>query len=459
MGEPAVHFLQVGKHTYTGDSVPDGFYEALSTLKVPEFSPTSSPEFLSTSENYRHIIELAKSGPPLPSLSTQEAVALLKRVRPDVLDLFSISARHYLMAGLAGHEHFAALLNMIITNINLCTVAELNSTWSIMLHKGHGKPRSLCRSWRCISSCPLLPKALDLYVADLHRDNWVLASAPTQFMTRGSSHELAALFLTETICYATLTLGIALWVLLLDKKSAFDSVLKEHILSEAYTAAAYKADQSLLYMANRLATRRTFIQFSSTLMGPILDQRGVEQGGVNSGDEFQLANNEELVVTNGAGLGLNMGETSVGSIGVADDVALVSPDPHALQSLLNLSQSLTSSRFMVNVPEKTKLLLYQPKGDNTGTGRMLTLSLWMEPPSTSPLRLSMLVSCSPLVAPILPASRLGLQATQSPFTLLFPVGCPEDPGGTQQQVSEWRHVTLPPSCSVAWRPSCSPLLI
>ena len=362
---PAVHLLQVGKHVYTGDSVPDGFYDALSKLKVPENSPTSSPEFLSVAENYRHIMELAKSGPPLPSLSTQEALALLQRVRPDVLDLFSISARHYLMAGPAGHEHFAAILNLIISNLNLSTAAELNSIWSVMLHKGHGKPRSLCRSWRCISTCPLVPKALDLYVSDLHGDNWALVSAPTQFMTKGSSHELAALLLTETICYATLTLGIALWVLLLDKQSAFDSVLKEHILSEAYTAAGCNADQSLLYMANRLASRRTFLQFSSTLMGPILDQRGVEQGGVNSGDQFQLVNNKELLVTNSAGLGLNMGEISVGSIGVADDVALVSPQLHALQSLLNLSQSLTSSKCMVNVPEKTKLLLFQPKGDQS----------------------------------------------------------------------------------------------
>jgi hypothetical protein len=137
VGTPAVHLLQVGKHAYTGDSVPVGFYEALLNLKVPEKSPTSKPEFLSTSENYRHIIELAKSGTPLPSLSTQEAVALLERVRPDVLDLFSISARHYLMAGPAGHEHFAALLNLIICNINLSTAAGLNSAWSIMLHKGH----------------------------------------------------------------------------------------------------------------------------------------------------------------------------------------------------------------------------------------------------------------------------------------------------------------------------------
>ena len=202
-------------------------------------------------------------------------------------------------------------------------------------------------------------------MSDLHSDNWMLASAPTQFMTKGSSHELASLLLTETVCYATLTLGIALWVLLLDKQSAFDSVLKEDILAAAYTAAGYQADQSLLYMANRLATRRTFLQFSSTLMGPIHDQRGVEQGGVNSGDQFQLVNNEELIITNNAGLGLNMGEVSVGSIGVADDVALLSPDPHALQSLLNLSQSLTTSKSMVNVPDKTKLLLFQPRGDHS----------------------------------------------------------------------------------------------
>ena len=167
------------------------------------------------------------------------------------------------MAGPAGHAHFAALLNLIISNINLSTAAELKSAWSIILHKGHNKPRFLCHSWRCISTCPLVPKVLDLYVSDLHWDNWLFASAPTQFMTRGSSHELAALLLTEVICYATLTLGIALWVLLLDKQSAFDSVLKEHILSEAYSAAGHKADQSLLYMANRLATRRTFLQFSS----------------------------------------------------------------------------------------------------------------------------------------------------------------------------------------------------
>ena len=132
-----------------------------------------------------------------------------------------------------------------------------------MLHKGHGKPRSSCRSWRCISTCPLVAKALDLYVSDLHHDDWSEAAAPTQFMKKGSSHELASLLLTESIVYATLTLGIALWVLLLDKQAAFDSVLKEHVIAGAYAAAGHKADASLMYLANRLSSRQTFLQFRS----------------------------------------------------------------------------------------------------------------------------------------------------------------------------------------------------
>ena len=126
-GTPTVHTLQVGKHSYSGDSVPDGFYEALLNLKVPDPPPSAAPDFLSTSEHFRHIIELSKSSPPLPSLSLQETENLLKRVRPHVLDLFSISAHHYSSAGIPGVQHFTSLLNLLICNINLSTSEELNS--------------------------------------------------------------------------------------------------------------------------------------------------------------------------------------------------------------------------------------------------------------------------------------------------------------------------------------------
>ena len=76
-----------------------------------------------------------------------------------------------------------------------------------------------------------------------------------------------------------------------------------------------------------------------------------------------MVNTEELVNTQSSGLGLDMGGVSTASIGFADDVALLSPSPHALQSLLIISQSLTTSRCMLNVKEKTKWLAFAPKGD------------------------------------------------------------------------------------------------
>ena len=373
-GDPALHQLQVGDRTYTGEAVPDGFFDALSALKVPDPATlTSNPSYLTARENYRHILEICKAGPSIPAISPTEAQKLLERLRPDVIDFYSISAHHYLAAGLPGIQHFTLLLNLLISDINSVAIPEVNSAWAIMLHKGHGKPRSSSRSWRCISTCPLLAKALDLRVADLQRENWSNAAPSTQFMARGSSHELAALLLTETTLYANRSLGIPLYVLLLDKQAAFDSVLKEHVLSAAFSAAGNHGDQSLLYMATRLASRLTYVEQGKVIMGPIHDTAGVEQGGVSSSDQFQLVNGEELDMCNDSGLGLDMGAVSVAAIGQADDVALVSPHPAALQSLLNLSEAFSSSTSLTNVPEKTKLLVYPPsKGDGS------SITYWQE---------------------------------------------------------------------------------
>ena len=145
--------------------------------------------------------------------------------------------------------------------------------------------------------------------------NWTSAASATQFMARGSSHELAALLLTKTTLYVNHTLGIPLYILLLDKQAAFDSVLKEHVITTAFSAARIQG---------------------KVIMGPIHDTVGIEQGGISSSDQFQLVNGDEL--------------------------ALLSPHPAALQSLLNLSEAFSISTSLTNVPEKTKLLVYPASG-------------------------------------------------------------------------------------------------
>ena len=244
--------------------------------------------------------------------------------------------------------------------MNLSSLDELNSVWAMILHKGHGKDREKDRSYRTISTCPLLAKSLDKYVGSLYETGWMESQAETQFQGPGSSHELAALLLSECVQHS-LFLKKPLFVILLDAKSAFDKILREIVIKKAYLAGSQ--DQGLLFLDNRLKSRLTILEWDKTLMGPIDDALGVEQGGINSDRLYKLANNDELKVTQSSGLGLDLGGgLHVASIGQADDVAIISDDINRLQCLLHLVMDYAESNFVEMVPEKTKLMCYVPKG-------------------------------------------------------------------------------------------------
>ena len=276
-----VHNLQVNGQTYSGPQVPDGFYDSLSSLKSPNMEDIwSSSSFQAYNADYEHILKICTAGLQIPSISGKDAVLLLHSLRANVNDLFSITASHYINAGMEGARHFCFLLNTVISNINLSSVDQLNSVWAMILFKGHGKDRESDRSYRTISTCPLLSKALDKYVGRLFESGWASAQAETQFQGSGSSHELAALLLTETIQHSLYVDFQPVFVLLLDAKSAFDKILRELVIRAAFLAGS--RGEGLIFLDNRLKNRKTFVEWNKTLMGPILDKLGVEQGGVNS---------------------------------------------------------------------------------------------------------------------------------------------------------------------------------
>ena len=63
----------------------------------------------------------------------------------------------------------------------------------------------------------------------------------------------------------------------------------------------------------------------------------------------------------------------VASIGQADDVALVSNDPHSLQGLIQLATRYAADHHITMVPEKTKLLCYTPRGQEHETAYWKTV--------------------------------------------------------------------------------------
>ena len=358
--------LTVGDKTFPGSLIPDGFYSSLSSLKAPDMSEIhASPSYKSTLSDYQHILKICGAGINIPEITPVTAMELLHGLKPDVNDLYSITPRHYINAGMEGAKHFSSLLNIIIKNVNLSSLEDLNSVWAVILHKGHGKDKESDRSYRTISTCPLLAKALDKYVGSLYESGWIDAQADTQFQGPGSSHELAALLLTECIQFSLYSAKKPLYCIFLDAKSAFDKILREFCIKSAYFAGS--DGKGLLFLDNRLKNRHTFIEWDKTLMGPVKDKLGVEQGGINSDRLYKLANNKELIVTQQSDLGLHLGDVHCAGVGQADDVFLLSDDIHKLQCILQLAMDYANEYHVEMVPEKTKLLCYTPRGQDLDT--------------------------------------------------------------------------------------------
>ena len=135
-------------------------------------------------------------------------------------------------------------------------------------------------SYRTISTCLVTAKGLDIYVRDMNIEAWNHHQPDCQFQGEGSSHELASLLITECIQHSLYHLKQPLYVLFLDAMSAFDVVLKELLVKILYFSGT--SGETLLYVNKRLENRQTFLHWNGQLMGPIHEERGLEQGGVST---------------------------------------------------------------------------------------------------------------------------------------------------------------------------------
>ena len=354
--------LHVGDKIFLGDRVPDGMYESIAALKTEPYSFPSNPNIPDFTKEYNYILDICKTGVKIPPLTKVKTRKILESIRKNVNDFFSITALHYIHAGEEGLEHFSLVLNSIIANVNIAGIQELNTIYACVLFKGHGKNRNLDRSYRTISTCPLAAKAIDIYVRELSMADWNKKQAPTQFQGEGMSHDLASLLLTETLQYSMNISKLPVFALFLDAKSAFDRVLKEILVRNLFIAGT--DDHRLLYINERLSSRKTFCEFGRQMMGPISDVRGLEQGGVSSSDAYKIYNNEQATTSQLSKLGVRVRDTVISSVVLADDAVIVSNDINDLNNLLHLTIEYCTKYQVLLVPDKTKLLAFCKNEDD-----------------------------------------------------------------------------------------------
>ena len=302
------------------------------------------------------IKDICKADQHIPLLDTEAAEKLLYSLRPQVCDHWSISASHYINGGPSAIKHFQLIINTAISDLENTTCDEFNTAHAQVLYKGHKKDKTLASSYRTISSCPFVAKALDTYIRELSLDDWEAAQSQVQFLGSGKSHELGAVLLTEVIQHSIHINNGPVFCLFLDARSAFDKTIREIMIRNLFTLGTDGG--RLLYLDNRLKHRKTFCEWDRKVMGPIHDEQGVEQGGVPSGDLYITYNNEQLDVAQESGLGVHVHDLHVGSVGQADDVALLSADVFFLSHLLQLTMDYCAKYHVTLAPEKTKLVAF-----------------------------------------------------------------------------------------------------
>ena len=355
-----VPFLTVGSKTYTGDRVSDGLYDSISNLKVQDKKAlSSSPSFQGFKEDYKNILKICNDKKVLPEISFKRANEILFKLKPHVNDFFSITASHFINAGMEGLRHFHFLLSLVIKDVNIASVDELNVVYALLLHKGHKKTKTSDRSYRTISTCPFLSKALDLYLHELYIKDWNNLQAPTQYQGSGSSHELAALMVTEIIQHSRAQ-KLPLFLLFLDARSAFDTVVIELLVRNLYLAGV--DGDALTYINDRLTNRKTYCDWDKHIMGPILDEHGVEQGNINSSDFYKIYNNPLLEILQASKQGVFLGNNlTISGIGQADDVVVSANNIYMLFNLLVLALEYCKKYNVQLCADKTKLLMYADK--------------------------------------------------------------------------------------------------
>ena len=355
-----IPYLTVGETNYPSHLVHDGFYDSISRLKTKDQEALeASHSYMSFVEDYQYVLKLCKDKKTIPELSLDDACRILFKMKPHVSDYYSITPLHFINAGVQGLIHFHFLLNHVIRDVNLATVEELNVAYALLLHKGHGKVKTSDSSYRTISTCPFISKALDMYIQELFISKWFLLQAPTQYQGMGSSHELAALLLTEVVQQSKAR-NLPLFLLFLDARSAFDIVVIEFLVRYLYLSGV--KGSALKYLNNRLSHRKTFLEWNKTVMGPIADDHGVEQGGVSSSEFYKLYNNELLATLQASSQGVDMGnQLTISCVGQADDVAIISNNIYQLFNLVLLAQNYCNKLNVKLSTEKTKLMLFADK--------------------------------------------------------------------------------------------------
>ena len=98
--------LKVENKTFYGENVPDGIFSSIAQLKQGSCDMNPDSCYIDFAEEYRLILDICQSRQKIPLISKHKSSEILKNMRKEVNDAFSITASQYINAGHEELEHF-----------------------------------------------------------------------------------------------------------------------------------------------------------------------------------------------------------------------------------------------------------------------------------------------------------------------------------------------------------------
>jgi hypothetical protein len=187
-------------------------------------------------------------------------------------------------------------------------------------------------NYRGISIPLILMKLMEMVVKILDEDNISHNQVDLQFgFTKGRSPYMATLLITEALAEARDTKR-EVYVCSLDARKAFDVVQHATLLFKLFhtnISHATWATIDSIYTDVQECIR--WHGDSDTYMV----RQGVKQGGLLSTILYKLYGNDNPETVTSSDLGFKVGNLNIGMPIVADDTALISDEPHELQTMMN----------------------------------------------------------------------------------------------------------------------------
>ena len=316
-------------------------------------TPKDLPSFDKTHKNHMDIkqILLQTLSPCQPALIVQPST-INKHIRTlknnKAADPYGVAAEHLKLAHPCINTAITSAVNQIFDQQKIPDVAKLGIITPVLKKK---KPSDNPDNYRRITVNSIIGKIVDKEVVPKTRE--AVKSNRHQFgFKKNVSCNNASVLITEATMEAKDT-KTPIYISYMDTSKAFDMVDHSALLGalhqQGVTGPLWR-----LY-DNAYTDIRSSVKWEGSVSSDITEGQGIRQGAETSADAFNCKSDPMLDRFEDHPDCFKIGTTNVGSIMVADDLALASRSPHGLQSLVSVAEQDASTKQYVFSESKTKV--------------------------------------------------------------------------------------------------------